>query len=72
MVMSHQEVLGMEPWSSERAASSPNHWAISPALHHIFKVLIKGKDLTKDIIYSCKSDLKKVTTHIFMIHINIS
>lgn len=25
MVMSHQEVLGMEPWSSERAASSPNH-----------------------------------------------
>lgn len=70
--MSHQVVLGMELCSSERAASSSNHRAISPALRCIFKVLIKGKYLTKDIIYSCKSDLKKVTTYIFMIHMNIS
>lgn len=32
MVVSHHVVLGIEPGSSSRAASAPNHWAVSPAL----------------------------------------
>lgn len=58
MGVSHQVLLGVEPWSSERAASSLNHGTTAPALRRIFKALVKGENLTKNIIYSHKSALK--------------